>query len=112
MVQLLHDHATMPRRGSQKAAGFDVTACESIVIPAGERRSIPTGVDIACPKGSYARVAPRSGLSIKNSLDIGAGVIDADYRGEVKVVLVNNRKQDYHVETGARIAQIIIEKVS
>ena len=94
LVQLLHEHATMPRRGSEKAAGFGVTSCETVAIPAGERRSISTGIAIACPDGSYARIAPRSGLSIKHSLDIGAGVIDADYRGEVKVFLVNHSEKD------------------
>ena len=102
----------MPKRGTENAAGFDLFASVTTVVEPGERQLIPTGVAIACPSGTYARIAPRSGLSIKKSLDIGAGVVDADYRGEVMVVLINNGKSPFTVETGSRIAQLVPERIS
>ena len=86
-------------------------ANEATVIPQGERRVISTGIAIATPAGTYARIAPRSGLAAKHSIDIGAGVIDQDYRGEVKVLLVNNSKHPYPVKPGDRIAQLILEQI-
>ena len=86
-------------------------ANEATVIPQGERKVISTGIAIATPAGTYARIAPRSGLAAKHSIDIGAGVIDQDYRGEVKVLLVNNSKHPYPVKPGDRIAQLIIKQI-
>ena len=71
---------------------------------------VGTGLAFAIPVGNYGRLAPRSGLAVKNSLHVGAGVIDADYRGEVKVLLFNFSDVDFQVNEGDRIAQIIIEK--
>ena len=71
---------------------------------------IGTGLAFGIPVGNYGRVAPRSGLAYKNSIDVLAGVIDADYRGEVKVILANFSDNDFQVEEGMRIAQLIIEK--
>ena len=70
-----------------------------------------TGIAIACPTGTYGRVAPRSGLAVKKFIDTGAGVIDADYRGEVGVVLFNFSDQDFSVKVGDRIAQLVLEKI-
>lgn len=71
-----------------------------------------TGLSIACPPGTYARIAPRSGLAVKRGIDCGAGVVDADYRGPVGVVLFNFGAEDFVVEVGDRIAQLILEKVN
>ena len=70
-----------------------------------------TGLSISFPTGLYARIAPRSGLALKRFIDVGAGVVDADYRGEVGVVLFNHGDQDFEVKMGDRIAQLILEKI-
>src|SRR5205085_9589489 len=80
-------------------------------IPPNERMAISTGIAIAIPPGTYARIAPRSGLAAKHSIDIGAGAIDQDYRGEIKVILINHSKYPYQVRPGDRIAQLILEKI-
>ena len=73
---------------------------------------VGTGISIQLPHNTYGRIAPRSGLAVKHRLTTNAGVIDADYRGEVKVVLVNQGNQPYQVEPGDRIAQLIIERIN
>ena len=97
-------------RGSQDAAGYDVMSNVDCVIPARSRALIRTGISIAVPRGCYGRVAPRSGLALKGK-DVGAGVIDADYRGEVGVILINNSDEDFTVKPGDRVAQLIIEVI-
>lgn len=73
---------------------------------------VPTDLSIACPPGTYARIAPRSGLAAKNFIDVGAGVVDADYRGNVTVILFNFGKSEFVVKKGDRIAQLILEKIA
>jgi deoxyuridine 5'-triphosphate nucleotidohydrolase len=111
-VKKLSPTATIPTRGSPYSAGFDLSADEEKVIPAGGRGVVATGLSIACPPGTYARIAPRSGLAVKRGIDCGAGVVDADYRGPVGVVLFNFGAEDFVVEVGDRIAQLILEKVN
>ena len=72
---------------------------------------MPTDLSIAVPEGTYGRVAPRSGLAVKHFLDVGAGVVDADYRGPLGVVLFNFGKEDYQVREGDRIAQLVLERI-
>jgi|NOAtaT_6_FD_contig_91_264182_length_808_multi_2_in_0_out_0_1 deoxyuridine 5'-triphosphate nucleotidohydrolase len=110
-VKLLNVNATMPKRGSPLSAGFDLSASEPIVIPPHCRAIVKTGISIACPAGTYARIAPRSGLAVKNFIDTGAGVVDADYRGEVGVVLFNFGDEPFSINRGDRIAQLILEKI-
>lgn len=102
--------ATLPARGSAGAAGYDLASAEATIVPAGTRQLVSTGLSIALPAGVYGRVAPRSGLASKRAVDVGAGVVDQDYRGEVKVLLVNNGDGDLMVAVGDRIAQLILEK--
>lgn len=130
-VQKLNEHATIPTYGSSGAAGMDLYANFSaegfgaLSIAPGERRLIKTGIAIAIPRGHYARVAPRSGLAAKNGIDVMAGVIDEDYRGEVGVILINlgfrfefndagvmqvAPAEPVIIKHGDRIAQLIIEK--
>ncbi|WNL50668.1 deoxyuridine triphosphatase [Ruegeria phage RpAliso] len=126
-VKKLNEGATIPTYGSKGAAGMDLYAnfhgedYNAVTIPAGGRMLIKTGIAIACPKGHYARVAPRSGLAAKNGIDVLAGVVDEDYRGEVGVILMNlgfkldpNGRFVYGdpliIKHGDRIAQLIIEK--
>src|ERR1700761_6245123 len=104
-------HAKDPKRGSRFAAGFDLAASEGQIIPAGKWKVISTGLEIAVPEGTYGRGAPRSGLAAKHGIDVGAGVIDYDYRGIVGVILINHGVVDFEVKIGDRIAQLILEKV-
>ena len=80
-IQLLTPEAKVPVRGSDKAAGMDLHASEDCVINPQERRLVSTGVAVALPNSTYGRVAPRSGLAVKNGIDVLAGVVDEDYRG-------------------------------
>ncbi|GAA5893801.1 hypothetical protein JCM8208_001248 [Rhodotorula glutinis] len=111
LVQRLVDAAKMPARGSALAAGYDLAAAEAKVVPAQGKALISTGLAIAVPEGTYGRIAPRSGLASKHMIDTGAGVIDADYRGEVKVLLFNHAKEDFQVNAGDRVAQLILERI-
>ncbi|PXF40320.1 Deoxyuridine 5'-triphosphate nucleotidohydrolase [Gracilariopsis chorda] len=110
-VLKLHEKAKLPKRGSALSAGYDLAAGEETVVPAKGRAVVKTGLKIQVPTGCYGRVAPRSGLAVKNFIDTGAGVVDADYRGELGVVLFNFSEEEFKVNVGDRIAQLIIEKV-
>ncbi|KAF2705334.1 dUTP diphosphatase [Pleomassaria siparia CBS 279.74] len=110
-VQLLSDKATAPTKGSAFAAGHDLYSARDIVIPARGRAIVATDISIAVPAGTYGRVAPRSGLAAKHGIDTMAGVIDADYRGAVGVILANLSENDFSISTGDRIAQLIVEKI-
>ena len=98
-------------RGSHLAAGYDLSSATDTKVPARGKALIPTDLSIAIPEGTYGRVAPRSGLAWKHSIDVGAGVIDADYRGPLGVILFNHSDVDFEVKVGDRIAQLIIEKI-
>ncbi|ORX56868.1 deoxyuridine triphosphatase [Hesseltinella vesiculosa] len=111
LVKKLSEKAILPTRGSAQAAGYDLYSASDIVIPAQGKVIVPTDISIAVPEGCYGRVAPRSGLAVKHFIDTGAGVIDADYRGPVGVVLFNFSKEDYKVTQGDRIAQLVLERI-
>ena len=100
----------MPFKGSEQAAGYDLASPDEHVLAPGQRKVIPTGLRIICPDGTYGRIAPRSGLAAKHGVDVLAGVVDADYRGEVGVVLVNLGDEPVAIIKGMRIAQLIFEK--
>ncbi|CAG8490167.1 3668_t:CDS:2 [Ambispora gerdemannii] len=110
-VLLMDKNARMPSRGSGGAAGYDLYSAEDTKILARGKALIKTGLAIQVPEGAYGRIAPRSSLASINSIDCGAGVIDADYRGEVKILLFNFGDQDFEVKTGDRIAQLIVERI-
>ncbi|KAL0438556.1 UNVERIFIED_CONTAM: Deoxyuridine 5'-triphosphate nucleotidohydrolase [Sesamum latifolium] len=110
-VKKLSEKAILPSRGSPLSAGYDLSSAVETKVPARGKALIPTHLRIAVPEGTYARVAPRSGLAWKHSIDVGAGVIDADYRGPVGVILFNHSDVDFEVKAGDRIAQLIIEKL-
>lgn len=103
--------AILPTRGSILAAGLDLSAAYDAIIPAKGKGLVKTDLVIAVPDGCYARVAPRSGLAWKNFIDTGAGVIDADYRGNVGVILFNHSSDDFIVKRKDRVAQLILEKI-
>ncbi|XP_043841517.1 deoxyuridine 5'-triphosphate nucleotidohydrolase, mitochondrial isoform X2 [Dromiciops gliroides] len=107
----LSEHATAPSKGSARAAGYDLYSAYDYTIPAMEKALVKTDIQISLPPGCYGRVAPRSGLAAKHFIDVGAGVIDEDYRGNVGVVLFNFGKETFEVKKGDRIAQLICERV-
>lgn len=105
----------LPRYMSELAAGMDLYAAvnSELIIPPGEWKLVPTGLAIALPGGYEAQVRPRSGLALKQGVSIlnTPGTVDADYRGEVGVILMNHSKQDLVIKRGDRIAQMIINKI-
>ena len=105
------NHAKLPIRGSSGVAGYDLHPAERCIIPVNSRGVVKTGIAIEIPEGLYARIAPRSRLLVKKSIDVGAGVIDRDYRGEIGVVLINHSSKDFEVNVGDRIAQMILEQI-
>lgn len=104
-------HSTTPTKGSLLSAGFDLYAAEAVSIAAGGKGIVSTGLNIAVPRGSYGRIAPRSGLALIHHLQVGAGVVDADFRGVVKIILFNHGKHPFVVQIGDRVAQLICEKI-
>lgn len=106
--------AVQPTYGSDGAIGMDlyanIDAIDFLPIPGGGRLLIPTGVKIIIPDGFYGRIAPRSGLAFKNGIDVLAGVIDTDYRGEIGVILHNTSEHVFRVNKHDRIAQLIFER--
>lgn len=116
-IKKLVQHALTPYKAHSSDAGFDLFAClatsvgSSSFIAPGDRVLISTGLEIAVPEGYYGRVAPRSGLATKG-IDIGAGVVDSSYRGELKILVINNGKTTFEVKHGLKIAQLILEKIS
>lgn len=109
-VLKLSPNAIVPKKGSKLAAGYDLSSAEDSVVPARGKQLVKTDIAVALPEGTYGRVAPRSGLSWKKHIDIGAGVIDRDYRGNIGVVMFNHGSEDLVVKRGDRIAQLILEK--
>lgn len=101
----------LPEYGSADAAGADLRAAEATVIPPGGIASITTGLRIELPPDCVGLVWPRSGLAARHGIDTLAGVIDADYRGEVKVVLANHGGVPFEVNVGDRIAQLLVQRV-
>ena len=110
-VKKLNEKGQILFRGSDLAAGVDLHASKEVCIPPVTRRVIGTGIAIAIPKNTYARIAPISGLVAKHSLDVGAGLVDADYWGELKVLLINHASTPFLVREGDRIAQLILARV-
>ncbi|XP_075548714.1 deoxyuridine triphosphatase isoform X1 [Dermacentor variabilis] len=108
----LTEHARAPTRGSPAAAGFDLYSAYDYQLPAGGRCVCLTDIQVAVPEGCYGRVAPRSGLAAKHAIDVGAGVVDADYRGNLGVMLFNLGNTDFTVARGDRIAQFICERIA
>ena len=100
----------MPERASARGAGLDVHSCQNLTIRIGERRLVKTGLAARPPRNTYLQIAPRSGLAVKG-IDVGAGVVDEDYRGEIQVLLINNSHTPFAISSGDRIAQLILESI-
>jgi deoxyuridine 5'-triphosphate nucleotidohydrolase len=111
-VMRIHPEAALPEKQKQGDAGWDLRAIEDSEIFPGGRKVVKTGIQMAIPEGYYGRVAPRSGLAVKKGVDVLAGVVDSNFRGEVGVVLINlDPEESFSVRKGDRVAQIIFEKV-
>ena len=116
-VQRLDPQAALPRRMSAAAAGLDLAAClrgGPVVLAPGARALIPTGIALAIPPGYEGQVRPRSGLALRHGISIvnAPGTIDADYRGELKVLLINLGSEPFAVAHGDRIAQLVVAPVA
>lgn len=107
----IHPEAQLPSRSTKAAAGLDLYSVEGLIIP--ERKYLPvkTGISVEVPVDCYGRIAPRSGLALKYGIDVLAGVIDSDYRGEIICLLINHSNNDVKIKKGTRIAQLIIESI-
>ncbi|KAE8796543.1 Deoxyuridine 5'-triphosphate nucleotidohydrolase [Hordeum vulgare] len=141
-VKRLSASAVLPSRGSALAAGYDLSSAVGVTVPARGKALVATDLSVAVPHGTYARIgthaampfpspsssssampltcstecfrmaAPRSGLAWKHAIDVGAGVVDADYRGPVGVVLFNHSDADFAVKPGDRVAQLVLERIA
>jgi len=120
LIKKFYDNVVIPSFGTDYAAGLDICAYGEHIVEARTRKLISTGISIQWIEETivddnsneyYFRIAPRSGLTVKHCIDIGAGVIDYDYRGEIKVCFINNSDKDYVISHGDRIAQGILEKI-
>lgn len=115
MIKKLHPMAIIPKYMTEFAAGMDICALleEAILLQPGQRSLIPTGLAFAIPEGYEIQVRPRSGLAIKHGITLvnSPGTIDADYRGEVCVILINHGQENFTISPGDRIAQLIVAPV-
>ena len=111
-VQRLTPSAILPMRGTPRSAGLDLYALENVTIVGGHVGKIRTGLKMEIPEGYYGQIKSKSGLSINHHLNVRAGVIDEDYRGEIIVLLMNEGIHDFEITVGMKTAQIIIQPYS
>ena len=118
-VKLLHEDAKLPVRAHDSDAGLDLFSIEDAVVKARGRLLVKTGISIQLPFGHielpfgyYGQVASKSGLSVKHGIEVGAGVIDEGYTGEVMVMLYNHSDDDFEINKGDKIAQLLVKPVS
>ena len=104
----------LPARATAGAAGADLVAAEEVTIAPGSVHAVATGIALAIPEGYEGQVRPRSGLALKHGVTVlnAPGTIDADYRGEVKVILINHGREPFRIARGDRIAQLVVAPVS
>jgi dUTP pyrophosphatase len=112
-VKKLQDNAVIPQYQTKEAAGFDLHAIEDVVIKPGERKLIGTGLAFEIEFGYEVQIRPRSGLAFKHGITVlnTPGTIDSDYRGEIKVLLINHGRESFEIKKGERIAQAVIAPV-
>src|ERR1700721_1084133 len=111
-IKNLHPAASLPSyaHGPDEDAAMDLRALERTVLTPGAAQAVATGIAIELPRGHEAQVRPRSGMALKHSVTVNFGTIDPGYRGEIRVIMFNLGRQDYTVEKGDRIAQLIVSK--
>jgi len=114
-IKKLHPDAVVPRYMTELAAGMDIQAlnAEPIVLKPGERCLVPTGLAMAIPPGFEVQVRPRSGLAIRHGIALvnSPGTIDADYRGEIRIIMINLGSESFTIQSGDRIAQLVVAPV-
>ena len=110
LIKRLSNNAIIPTRASPGSVGYDLYSTIDMYIPPMERGIVNTGIAATIPLGVYGRIAPRSGLAVKHGIQTGAGVIDPDYTGELKVILFNHGHETFHIKPGDKIAQLIVER--
>lgn len=115
-IQILKEEAVLPEYKTPGAAGMDLSAClsENLLLPKGEVVLVPTGLAMAIPEGYEGQIRPRSGFSTKHRIIMpnSPGTIDSDYRGEILIPLLNLSGEDFVLEPGTRVAQLVIQAVS
>lgn len=109
----LRESAHIPEKAHEDDAGFDLYASEGMILPAHTYECVPTALSIELPEGYEAQIRPRSGLAAKHGITVlnAPGTIDAGYRGEIKVILINHSNHDFEINAGMRIAQMVISPV-
>lgn len=107
----VNENAIIPKYATPGDAGMDLYSIEDYILKPGERKLFPIGIKMEFSKNYYTRIAPKSGLALKYGVDVLAGVIDSGYRGEYGVMLINHSKEDFKVDKGMKIAQVIFEKI-
>lgn len=115
LVRLPHaEGLPLPAYATAGAAGMDVVSAEDVVLGARQRHAVATGLRMAIPQGFEIQVRPRSGLALKHGITVpnSPGTIDSDYRGELKVILINHGDEDFKVMRGDRIAQLVVAPVT
>ena len=115
LIKRLSKYINLPRYETEGSSGMDLSANinSNIEIEPGDSKIIPTGISVSIPKSFEIQIRPRSGLAAKNQISVlnTPGTIDADYRGEIKVILINLGKKTFRVEKGARIAQMVLSPI-
>ncbi|KAG4102493.1 mitochondrial deoxyuridine 5'-triphosphate nucleotidohydrolase [Neocallimastix lanati (nom. inval.)] len=110
-IKKLSENAFIPKRETDGSAGMDLRSAYDEVIPPNSRKLVKTDIAIKIPRDCYGRIAPRSGLAFKHFIDLGGGVVDSDYRGNVGVIMFNFGEKEFVVKKGDRIAQLILERI-
>lgn len=112
-VKRLSDRVNLPKYQTDGAVGFDLEAQDEVVIKSGNSALISTGLAFELPFGYELQIRPRSGLALKHSITVlnSPGTIDSDYRGELKVILINHSKEDFKIRVGDRVAQAVVNRV-
>jgi len=112
-VKKLSKLAEIPQYQTEESAGFDLHSVDDVILKPFERKLIGTGISFEIPKGYEIQIRPRSGLAYKHGITVlnSPGTIDSDYRGEIKILLINHSDEDFEIKVGERVAQAVIQKV-
>ena len=110
-VKRLSPNATLPTSATPNSAGLDLASAYDYVIAAKSKKIIKTDLTIKIPKGCYGRIAPRSSLTLNYFIDVGAGVVDEDFSGNICIILFNFSNEDFYISKGDRVAQLIFEQI-
>lgn len=104
----------LPRYATSGAAGMDILSAEDVTLAPGARHAVATGLAVAIPTGYEVQVRPRSGLALKHGISVPntPGTIDSDYRGELKVIMINHGAEDFPIQRGDRVAQLVLAPVT